>query len=398
MAKALVGTVVERVHKLKDQIARGGDEAQEIRHLPAWLARTMIDEGLYRFALPLELGGENADCRETIEVLEAIAAMDASVGWNVMIGSEINAIAAGGMDPAMAKEVYVDNPDVIMCGGGGPGTQPSRALKDGKGWRVFAQNTFQSGCHNATWCFQAAPLFDGEQPILDDKGNQIVKSFMVHKDQFEIVDTWNMAGLRGSGSHDVRTNGGFVDEKWYPAQLFTLPALYENPVYRIPVSTRLSYNKSAVATGVARGAIDAFIALAQEKTPFMASSVLRDRPMAQYRLGEAEATLQAARAFVFDAMKKVEENLGPLASGKQEPDWDAIKVARLACTHSAQSSYRVTDSLHNAAGTSALRMDNPLERKLRDSHGAASHRWVGPQLYEELGKVYLGHERPIALA
>ena len=98
-ATSFTETPLQRVHRLKDVIREGGDEAQKVRHLPAETADILINEGLYRFTLPLELGGENASVRETIEVLEAMAAIDGSVGWNVMIGSEINAIAAGGNGP-----------------------------------------------------------------------------------------------------------------------------------------------------------------------------------------------------------------------------------------------------------------------------------------------------------
>ena len=116
------GTLLERVASLKSVIEEGGDEAQKLRRVPDETIRTLVDSGFFRFTLPEELGGENATIRETIEVLEAISAIDGSVGWNVMLGSEINAMAAGGMDKELAKEVYLDNPRVIMCGGGGPGT------------------------------------------------------------------------------------------------------------------------------------------------------------------------------------------------------------------------------------------------------------------------------------
>ena len=72
-----------------------------------------------------ELGGEDATVGEIIEIVEAISAIDASLGWIVMLGSEINAMAAGGMAKERAKEVYLDNLRVAMCGGGGPGTLPS---------------------------------------------------------------------------------------------------------------------------------------------------------------------------------------------------------------------------------------------------------------------------------
>ena len=103
-------SLLERVASLEDVIRRGGDEAQELRRCPSFVIDALVDAGLFRFTIPRELGGEDASVGQTIEVLEAISAIDASVGWNVMLGSEINAMAAGGMPKDLAKEVYLDNP------------------------------------------------------------------------------------------------------------------------------------------------------------------------------------------------------------------------------------------------------------------------------------------------
>ena len=163
--------LLDRVSELKEDIISGGDEAQKLRRLPDETVQTLVDKGLFRFALPRELGGDDATICETIEVLEAIAAIDGSVAWNVMIGSEINAMVAGGMDPELAKEVYLENPGVIMCGGGGPGGTPPRAVKqeDG-GYKVWGETTFQSGCHQAEWCLMAAPIFENDEPVIDENG------------------------------------------------------------------------------------------------------------------------------------------------------------------------------------------------------------------------------------
>ena len=111
-----------KVEAMRDEILAAGDEAQELRRLPNGIVERLVEEGFFRFTLPPELGGENATSIDTIKILEAIAAIDASVAWNVMLGSEINAMAAGGMDKDLAKEVFLDNPRVVMCGGGGPGS------------------------------------------------------------------------------------------------------------------------------------------------------------------------------------------------------------------------------------------------------------------------------------
>ena len=388
-ATSFTETPLQRVHRLKDAIREGGDEAQKVRRLPAETADILINEGLYRFTLPPELGGENASVRETIEVLEAMAAIDGSVGWNVMIGSEINAIAAGGMDPNIARKVYLDNPRVIMCGGGGPGTKPSFAVKQKDGsYLVSGQVTFQSGCHNAEWCFMAAPIVEDGEPITGEDGNPIIRMWFLHRSEWEIVDTWNMAGLRGSGSHDVLAEGARVPEHLSGVELFSVPAHYPNPVFRIPVALRLSFNKAAVAIGVARGALDSFADLAQNKIPLLTASALKDKPIVHYRMGEGEANLRAVRAFLMETMDAVTDEL---AAGAPTPGAETTKLARLACTHATNVAMHVVDSIHNAAGTTSLRLDCPLERKLRDAHGCATHRWVAHPLYAELGKMYLGH-------
>jgi alkylation response protein AidB-like acyl-CoA dehydrogenase len=380
---------LERIENLRDVITDGGDRAQEMRRVPDDTVAALVDAGMFRFTLPEELGGENASVGETIEVLEAISAIDASVGWNVMLGSEINAMAVGGMDPALAKEVYLDNPKVIMCGGGGPGTVPSKAVRQNDGsFKVWGQSTFISGCHNAEWCFMGAPAYDGDDLIMVGE-MPMFKLWFLHRSEWEIVDTWDVAGLRGSGSHDVKADGALVPEKWAGVNLFELPPHFENPVYRIPVPLRLAYNKAAVSLGIARGALNAFVALANKKTPMLSANLLKDRPIAQYRFGEAEATLRAARAYLFEAMDAVEEELH---AGREEPGPETTPNGRLACIYAANASMQVVDTIHNTAGTSAMRMNNPLERFLRDSHGAATHRWTSHSLYPELGKIYMGME------
>ena len=369
--------LLDRVNELKEDILAGGDEAQQIRRLPDETVKVLVEKGLFRFALPKELGGDDATICETIEVLEAIAAIDGSVAWNVMIGSEINAMVAGGMDPKLAKEVYLENPGVIMCGGGGPGSKPPKAVKQDDGsYKVWGETTFQSGCHQAEWCLMAAPIYENDEPVLDENGMPNVRLWFLNKSEWTIRDTWDVAGMRGSGSHNVVADGAIVPERFVPVQLMTTPAHYPNPVYRVPTALRLAYNKAAVAIGIARGAIDTFVDLAQNKIPMSWG-----RPPA--RGGGA------ARAFLMESMRAVEDEL---ETGLEKPSPSSTHIGRLACTYAANASMEVTDAIHITAGTSGMRMHSPLERKLRDSHACATHRWVAHPLYEDLGKIFLGVE------
>ncbi|MBM3359674.1 MAG: hypothetical protein FJY54_18420 [Betaproteobacteria bacterium] len=381
--------ILERIEGIKESLQAAGHEAQKIRHLPAWASKLMADQGLYRFALPLELGGENLCAREQIEVVEAASAIDGSVGWCTQISSEINALVIRRMGQPLIERIFNDW-DVLVCSGHGPANGPNpgrKARREGDGWRINYQGSFASGCHNATWNYLMGPM-----TVDEATGKPAQASFMFPRGEFDIIDTWDTAGMRGSGSHDVRMEDRFVPpEHLLPFRSLAPSETFANPTYRNP--THAIYNKAAVALGVCRGAIDTFIELAQQKTPWGLSSMLKDQGLIHYRIGEAQATLLAARTFVLDTQDRLEAHLGPLPSegGRLLPEWSHYWPAVLACAHAAQSCRSVVDTINNTAGTTGSRMDSPLERQLRDAHQAATHALISYRNYEDLGRTFLGH-------
>ncbi|MFT7218699.1 MAG: alkylation response protein AidB-like acyl-CoA dehydrogenase [Candidatus Azotimanducaceae bacterium] len=382
--------ILERIAAMKESLVAAGDEAQQLRHLPEWASKEMADQGLYRYALPTELGGEGLTARQQIEVIEAVSAIDGSVGWCTQISSEINALVIRRMDRTLADKIF-DDWDVLVCSGHGPANGPSpgrEATKDGEGWRLNYQGSFASGSHNANWNYLMGAMT--KDP---DTGQPAQASFMVPVGEFDIIDTWDTGGMRGSGSHDVRMTDCYVPpEHLLPFSSLAPSETWDNPTFRNP--THAVYNKAAVALGVCRGAIDTFIALAQEKTPWGTSNTLKDQSQIQYRVGEAQATLMAARSFVMETQDRLEEHLGPLPKdgGRMAPEWEYFWPALLACAHAAQSTRSVVGMINNTAGTTGCRMDSPLERQLRDAQQAANHALISYRHYEELGKTFLGHD------
>ena len=382
--------MLERIDGMREMLAQAGDEAQALRHLPEWASKEMADQGLYRFVLPEELGGENVTARAQIENVEAASAIDGSVGWCVHINSEINSLVLRRMSMELVHDYY-DDWRVLTCGGVGPGLQHARARPVDGGWRLWCQGSFGSGCHNATWTL----VHTGSVGVPAEGGGSSEKAFLIPRGDFEIVDTWDTAGLRGSGSHDVKIDGAFIPDKaTLPKDLFSNCDTFASPTLRNPMQAH--YNKGAVALGIARGAIDDLVELAMTKTPWMSGSLLADQPELQYRLGEAEATQRAAKAFMIDAQEKTEEHLGPLPKdgGRPAPDWEVTQRSFLSCVHAAQASRHIVDTIHNTAGTTASRMDSPLERRLRDAHQAAAHGAISWRHYRNLGSTYLGNELP----
>jgi alkylation response protein AidB-like acyl-CoA dehydrogenase len=208
---------------------------------------------------------------------------------------------------------------------------------------------------------------------------------VIPRSAYEVVPTWRVNGLRGSGSHDVR-----VEDWTVPASLVTHTRdrrpPREGPLFRLPPYSRLAYNKVGVSLGIARTAINEFVALCETKTPRLASSPLRDRPRAQRAVAEAEAVLRSARAFVLEACQEQWQTV--VAGGVSDRRQRAL--VRLACSHAVQEACRAVEIVHAVAGTSPNPAESVLGRCFRDVHVVPQHVIVAPQLIDDAGRVLLG--------
>jgi alkylation response protein AidB-like acyl-CoA dehydrogenase len=119
---------------------------------------------------------------------------------------------------------------------------------------------------------------------------------LVPVEQAEIIDTWHVRGMRGTGTHHFAVNDVFV-----PAERTVLsanpPPLIDGPLYKLPRTMTFAIGDAAVALGVARSCINAFFELAGAKTPHSVPRLLREQAMVQFTVGQAEAALRCGRAF-----------------------------------------------------------------------------------------------------
>ena len=205
------------------------------------------------------------------------------------------------------------------------------------------------------------------------------------REQYEILDTWHVNGLRGTGSHDVAVHDLFVPDEMV-TEVTVYRAQHDGPLYRLPPFSRLAYNKVGVATGIARAALDSFVELAEHKLPRLSSRALRERPRAQLSYAEAEAALRSARAFVVDTVMDEWDTVcaGGVADRRQRA------LVRLACSQACQQAIRAVELVHQAAGTSANLEDSPIGKARRDVAVVAQQIMVAPQFIEDAGRVLLG--------
>lgn len=279
-----------RARALVPLIRECADEADRERRLPTRVARAMAAAGLYKVAAPRSIGGGECDPRTQIETIEIVSAADGAAGWNLMIGIENMGFLGAALPLEVARKLYADE-GLIVSGALNP---LGRATPVPGGYRVTGQWPFASGCHNAGWFWgQCMVTTDGGELAKSEGGGAILREALIPSSEFEILDTWHVSGLRGSGSHDVVARDVFVPEERVTAVLERGMRLRETgTLYRYPPFNRLAYNKIGVATGIAQAALAHFEALAAERQPRGSRKLLREKVSVHLLYAEAVASLR----------------------------------------------------------------------------------------------------------
>lgn len=356
-------------------------DTEQIRQTPPALAAEITKAGIYQMYLPRSIGGPETPPLTAFRVVEELSKADGSVGWCAMIATALS-MNVGRLPAKIGRELAGTPADYRGAGSARPG---GRAWEVPGGYRVKGRWNFASGIQNANWLYCTCMMMDGDTPRLTSAGTPLLRAMWLPRESVTIVDTWSVIGMRGTGSQDFT-----VDDIVVPSRRSCLPddpptetgALYNGRAWYVHLWTPTAAN----ALGIARGAIDSLAEIAATEASTMSANLLRDRPMVQARLAEAEAIVNAARAYVFDAVGRLWRTL----CAGETPSDQAIAQARLALVHAMHESVRAVDKVFHAAGTNAIYTRLPLERAFRDVHVAVQHAAGLPGYFESAGKVLLG--------
>ena len=379
-----VRTPLEVARGLAPSIRKRAAEIEAARKLPADLVMDIANARLFRVALPEAEGGLGADIVTTLQVIEEVARADGSTGWCLAMG--INTLRQSAQfAPDVRRQIFFSDPVGISAGSANP---RGRAVAVPGGYRVTGHWFFASGCMHSSALHGACKVFDGDAPRLRPNGDQEVRiAYFYPKSIARIIDTWDVSGLRGTGSHDIVVADLFVpDERTFSA--LDLRARVTGPMNRMHGFDLAGCSFCCVGLGVARAAIDEFVELAQVKVPRSSSELLRDRAIVQAKIGEAEALLRSGRALLFDVVEDMWETVlaaRPITE-RQRAD------LRLAMTHAAQSAGTATHMVCAAAGTTSIFTKSPLERYARDAEVVTRHNQLQFVNYEAVGRTVLGLE------
>lgn len=381
---SVASTPLEVARGLAPRIRKRAAEIEAARQLPADLVMDIANARLFRVALPEAEGGLGADILSTLQVIEEIARADGSTGWCLAMG--INTLRQSAQfGPDVRRQIFFSDPIGISAGSANP---RGRAVAVPGGYRVTGHWFFASGCMHSSALHGACKVFDGDKPRLRPNGDHEVRmAYFYPKSVARIIDTWDVSGLRGTGSHDIEVNDLFVpDERTFSA--LDLRARVTGPMNRMHGFDLAGCGFCCVGLGVARAAIDEFVELAQVKVPRSSSELLRDRAIVQAKIGEAEAILRSGRALLFDVVEDMWETV---LAAKPIPERQRADL-RLAMTHAAQSAGTATHMVCEAAGTTSIFTKSPLERFARDAEVVTRHNQLQYVNYEAVGRTVLGLE------
>ena len=354
-ARALVETVRER-----------SDATEEARRLAPETMQAMRDAGIHRILQPARHGGVEAHFSGMVEIVEAISIACSAAGWCLTQYCSHNCLL-GYWPPQGQDEIWGAVPDAMVAGVLIPSC--GRARKVDGGWRIGGRWPFASGVYGADWFIATAFTEGGDRP-------RVAQMHAVPCAEFEIIDTWHTAGLRGTGSADVAIEDCFVpDCRALPIDATKgggdAPGCAVNgaALYRLPAFAMFSINQSAVAVGLAQASYDAFVARTRDRVARMSGRSMADYATAQVKVAEAHTAIETARLLLHHCC---EVGMAVAARGEVAP-MPLKTELRAKATMAGKLAAEAVDLLFHLSGGAGLYDRNPISRAMRDMNCIRGH-------------------------
>ena len=369
------------VQKLAPQIRACADEIEAARELPRPLFEALADAGLFHLALPRALGCPEIDLPTYIQVIEELGKADASTAWVINQGG-IFATYAARMPRDVARLIWIDTPRSVVANTPSPSAQ---AVVVAGGFRVTGKQGFSTGCRHASWLAPHAQIIENGRPRLLADGQPETRYVFVPVAAAELLDTWHVRGLRGTGTHHFAVRDVYVPEE-HSVLAATASLVETGPLYQLPRTLLFASGDAAVALGVARACLSTFVELAGAKAPRSMHGLLRDQPMVQADIGHADAQLRAGRALLTETVR----DSWAAVSTTGTISLDQRAALRIAATHAIRLAIEVVDTIYNAAGATAIYDGHLLQRFFQDIHVISQHIQSRRAHYELVGRHWLG--------
>ena len=313
-----------------------------------------------------------------LRVLETLAGAKASVSWLIW-NNALPCLWSRFLDDGGRERVFGDSRRVFAGS-----TRPTgQAVITGGGFRLSGRWSLVSGCELADYIHLMSLVHEDGVPRMRAPGQPDLRVCFVPKGGYDILDTWHVGGLRGSGSHDVVVDDVFVpvEDSFSPAP----PVAGHSQLAQLPIIPVMTAGLGAQFLGMARAALTATIEILRHKVSVDPGASIHERPSVLADLASYSAAVAAAGSHLHTSMAAVWDHVRtnlPTAENRA-----ALYSASL---HAAAIARACVIAMHAAAGTPALYVDCPLERSVRDLHTMEQHIAAQPVWLEDAGRVPLG--------
>jgi indole-3-acetate monooxygenase len=380
--------LVQAAAALQPALREYRDEIEREQRLPQALVEQLRAAGFYKMVIPRALGGLQVDPLTYLRVVELLAEGAGSVGWN-LANNSIGQLVTLGLPDDGVHEIYSRGANTIIAGTAVPGG--GQATPVAGGYRVSGRWQFGSGCQESAWMLGSFQILDDGQPRRRSDGGSLYWRGVFPRTEAEIVPgSWDVAGLRGTGSFDWTVENVFLPERRTMPQVgIPLDNQWERwpgITYALPVQCWVGPHHSAVITGIARAGIDALIELAIEKTPRGRTGMLCENPQVQDAIGRADAILNAGRAY---RSAQIAELWATVAAGKNTTLEQRARC-RLASIYAGDSAREAMDLVYRHGGSTSFKRASRLAECWRDLHVVGQTVTIAPEWYPIGGRVYLG--------
>jgi alkylation response protein AidB-like acyl-CoA dehydrogenase len=369
---------------LRPSIEAAAGAADKRGDLPEELYAELRESGAFRLLTPRELGGSETPLSTVLKVYEGFGRIDASVAW--LVWNANFGFVAALLEEAGVARVWGAGPEPVFANSG----QPGGAVPVEGGFRLTGQWKIVSGIHAADWVVVLAVVIENGAPRMTPSGMPDIRLFTVHQEQLTVQETWNVNGMRATGSHDVLIEDAFVPDDLV-ARLDT-PSRIQRPLYQGFIPALVFPGCTAVVLGVAQAAIEEMVRLARTKRTFTGET-LAEAPHTQSVIARSEAALKAARLLLFSAVASLEAS----AERQEQVTLEQRADLRAAMSHAAGVCREVLVAMYELGSSSSLYYGSPLERLFRDGMVALQHANHSAKFLEIAGRVRLGIDPGVPL-
>ena len=382
--------LVTEAKRLAPQLAETAARDRELRRLSDQTWKILLDGGFLRSLQPARWGGGEVGLIDFVDAMLELSRVSPAAGWVAgVIGVHPWQLAL--FDDAAQRELWDEDAATMHSSSYNP---TGKAEKVAGGYRVSGRWSFSSGCDHCRGVMLGAICGSREvagKPVRD------FRSFLLRRDQYQIDDNWQVAGLQGTGSKDIVVAEAFVPEHRSQSHIdyatnLSLPGqkLNDGPLYRLPWSVVFHMALASATLGSARGFVDLWTAHTRDRTLSFGGRAAEDALM-QKRLAEAtwylDASILRMRA---DAIE-----LGRMAQARQAAPMELRARMRWNLNRGCELVGQAVAELFHAATGRAVFLDHPLQQRFQDLQAAMAHAYLTPdQVARAVGGSLLGTSKP----